>query len=113
MRRTRQLSGAGLAAALLLAGCGRMATALGQQWVVVQFNPNTPVATARNVIHACSALPGMKAEPVQPSGADTAVISTANINTTSASSADLARLQMCLQRFGSVQGITVQEAGAG
>ncbi len=96
-----------------LAGCGRMATALGQQWVVVQFNPNTPVATARHVINTCSRLPGLRAEAVQAAAPGATFVSTANINATNASSADLARLQICLQRFASVQGINLQEPGAG
>lgn len=111
-RPAARIAALGLAAAAL-AGCGRMATALGQQWVVVQFNPNTSVATARHVVSTCSRLPGMRPEPVRPNGADPNLISTANINTTQASSADLARLQVCLQRFASVQGINLQESGAG
>lgn len=90
-----------------------MAAALGQQWVVVQFNPNTPLATARHVITACSRLPGARPEAVSAAAPGANFVSTANIDVTSASSADLARLQVCLQRYGSVQGLTLQDAGGG
>lgn len=96
-----------------LAGCGQMASALGQQWVVVQFRPNTSLATARQVIGTCSHLPGLSAEPVKPTSADLAAIDSARIKATGASSADLARLEICLQRFRQVQGISLQEPGAG
>jgi hypothetical protein len=105
--------GLAIAAAFALAGCGRMAAALGQQWVVVQFNPNTSLAAARQVITDCSRLPGTRPEPVLPASPGGSFVSTENINVTNASSATLARLQVCLQRFGSVQGITLQEPGGG
>jgi hypothetical protein len=87
-----------------------MNAALGQQWVVVQFAANTMVRTARHVTAACSQVPGMHLEPVKPTSPG-GIVSSARFKATQASDADMARLQRCLQRFPSVQGFTLTEAG--
>ncbi len=99
-----------LAAAGLLSGCARFNAALGQQWVVVQLAANTSVATARQVTAACSHVPGMHAVAVRPTSPG-GYVGSVRFNATRASDADMARLQQCLQRFRSVQGLTLTEAG--
>jgi len=87
-----------------------MDAALGQQWVVVQFAANTMVGTARHVTAACSHVPGLHLMPVKPTSPG-GIVGSARFNATAATDADMARLQRCLQRFRSVQGFTVTEAG--
>jgi hypothetical protein len=99
-----------VAVAGLVGGCAQMDAALGQQWVVVQFASNTMVGTARHVTAACSHVPGLHLMPVKPTSPG-GIVGSARFNATAATDADMARLQRCLQRFRSVQGFTVTEAG--
>jgi len=110
---TRACRGAcvAVAAAVLLTGCARMNSALGQQWLVVQFNTGTKMAVARQVMSACSHLPGVRLGGVSPDAAQSGMVGSARYNTSRASTADMARLTECLQKFPSVQGVTVDEAG--
>lgn len=88
-----------------------MDAALGQQWLVVQFNPNTTIATARHVTAACSHVPAAHAVRVTADAANTGMVESARYNVSHASDADLARLQECLGRFPSVQGVTLNDSG--
>jgi len=96
-----------------LAGCAKIDKALGQQYVVVQFAPNTTLATARHVTAACAHIPNLRLEPVKPTTADANIVDSATYNATTASDANLARLQICLGRFRSVQGLTPMQPGDG
>lgn len=96
--------------AVLLAGCARMDSALGQQWLVVQLASNTKLATAKHVTATCSRASGLRAEPVRPTSPGKVVASVRFIST-QASDADMAKLQQCLQRFPAVQGLTMTEPG--
>lgn len=89
-----------------------MNAALGQQWFVVQFKPNTTIATARHVAKACSQVPNLRLDPIRPTSAQARVVGSARYDATNASDADMARLQVCLQRFSSVQGFTLSQPGA-
>lgn len=88
-----------------------MSAALGQQWIVVQFKPNTTVAVARQVTQACSDLPHLGLAPVRPTSADPGMIDSARYNATNATDANMADLQRCLERFPSVQGINLVQPG--
>ena len=84
---------------------------LDQQWMVVDFNPGTSVATALHVRAECSHIqntPPM-ALPTQRSVAN--MMYGIRYNTTNSSPANLAELQTCLQRFPSVQGVDPEDAG--
>jgi len=95
-----------------LTGCAKMDAALGQQWFVVQFAPNTTVAAARQVTAACAHLPNLHPEPVVPTTADRGVVDSVRFNSTRASDADMARLELCLQRFPKlVQGFSLSQPG--
>ncbi len=105
-----RIAACALAAAGLVSGCARFNAALGQQWVVVQLAANTSVATARQVTTACSHVPGMRAAAVRPTSPG-GYVGSVRFNATTANDADMARLQQCLQRFRSVQGLTLTDAG--
>jgi len=87
-----------------------MDAALGQQWVVVQLASNTSLATAKHVTAVCSRASGMHADPVRPTSPGR-IVGSVRFISTQATDADMARLQQCLQRFPSVQGLTVSEPG--
>jgi hypothetical protein len=98
-------------AAVSLTGCAKMSAALGQQWLVVLFKPNTTVSTARLVTSACSHVPNLRLAPVRPASGDPGMIESARYNATNASDANMAELQQCLQRFHSVQGFNLIQPG--
>jgi hypothetical protein len=105
-----------LAAAVLvtgLSGCAQFDKALGQQWVVVQFAPNTTVATAKHVTSVCSHVPNLRLEgKVKPTTAQAGVVDSVNYNARNASAAELAELEQCLSKFPAiVQGFTEQDQG--
>jgi hypothetical protein len=88
-----------------------MSAALGQQWIVVLFQPNTTVATARHVTEACSHVPNLHPAPIRPTSGDPGMIGSARYNATNATDANMAELQQCLQRFPSVQGYNLVQPG--
>jgi hypothetical protein len=97
--------------AAALAGCGKMDAALSQQWMTVQFSPNTSTATLLHVRAACSHIqnaPPM-ALPVKRSPIN--IMYGVRFDTTNASPANLAQLQTCLQQFPSVLGVNAETAG--
>ncbi len=87
-----------------------MDAALGQQWVVVQLASNTSLATAKHVTTTCSRASGLRAEPVRPTSPGQ-VVGSVRFISTQATDADMAKLQVCLQRFPAVQGLTMTEPG--
>ena len=87
-----------------------MDAALGQQWVVVQLASNTSLATAKHVTATCSRASGLRAYPVR-STSPGKIVGSVRFMSTQATDADMAKLQQCLQRFHSVQGLTVSEPG--
>ena len=101
---------AAIAAAVLLGGCSRMDSALGQQWVVVQLASNTTLGTARHVTATCAHASGLRAEPVKPTSPGR-IVGSVRFISTQATDADMAKLQQCLQRFPAVQGLTMTEPG--
>jgi len=105
-----RLAACAVAVAGVVSGCAQMNAALGQQWVVVQFASNTTLGAARHATAACSHVPGLHLLPVKPTSPG-GVVGSARFNATQASDADMARLQRCLQRFPSVQGFTLTDAG--
>jgi hypothetical protein len=105
-----RLAACAVALAGVVSGCAQMNAALGQQWAVVQFAPNTMLGTARHITAACSHLPGLHLEPVKPTSPG-GIVGSVRFNATQASDADMVRLQRCLQRFPSFQGFTLTQAG--
>lgn len=104
--------GAGIAVGVLaVVGCAELDKALGQEYIVVQFAPNTTLATARHVTGTCSRVPNVRLQPVKPTTAQVNIAYSATYNVTNASAANQARLSVCLARFRSVQGVTTTEPG--
>lgn len=93
-----------------LAGCAKMDSALSQQWMTVQFSPDTTVATALHVRTACS---HVQDTPPLALPAKRSVINTmygVRFDTTNSSPAELARLQTCLEQFKAVQSLDPESA---
>jgi carbamoylphosphate synthase large subunit len=102
---------AGAIALIGVTGCAKMDAALNQQWITVNFNPGTSVATALQVRAACSHI---KDTPPLALPAKHSVINMmygVRYNTTNSSPANEAQLQSCLQKFKSVQGLDPENAG--
>lgn len=105
------LAVASVLAVLALTGCAKMDADLDKQWMTVDFNPGTSVATALHVRAACShiqntppmALPAHKTVDTMMYG----VV----FNTTNSTPANEAELQTCLQKFPSVAGVDPEDAG--
>jgi hypothetical protein len=113
-RRLRIAASGTAAVAFLLgaAGCAKMDAALSKQWIVVDFNPGTSVATALHVRQACGHIgdtPAMALPPGKPSVLNT--MYGVRYDTTNSSPAQLAELQTCLQKFKSVEGMDPEDAG--
>jgi hypothetical protein len=103
---------AGAMALLGITGCAKMDSALDQQWITVNFSPSTSVATALHVRAACAHIQNTPplALPSKLSVAD--IMYGVRYDTTSSSPANVAQLQTCLQKFGSVvQGLDPEDTG--
>jgi hypothetical protein len=96
---------------MTLGGCAKMDAALSQQWMTVQFTPNTSLETALHVRAACSHI--QNAPPMALPTRQTPINTMYGVrfDTTNASPANLAQLQTCLQQFKSVLGVNAQSAG--
>lgn len=100
-----------ITAPALLAGCAKFDAALGQQWAVVQFKPDTPVATLLEVRAACSHVPNVRPEALPKVATELNMMYAVQYRTDNASNANLAVFQECLQKFPSVAGISFQDSG--
>jgi hypothetical protein len=96
---------------LVLTGCAKMDAALDQQWMVVDFVPNTSVTTALHVRAACSHVQNTPPMALPAQRTAVALMYGVRYDTTNASPANLAELQTCLQRFSAVQGVDPEDAG--
>jgi hypothetical protein len=90
---------------LAAAGCGAFDRAFGKQEAVVQFQPNTPASTMLKARAACAHLAGANVEPIPKHALAVDLPDDIRYEVSSASDAQLARLQQCLERFPSVVGI--------
>ncbi len=102
---------AAAAVSAAVAGCSQFNAALGKQWVTVSFKPGTSVHTMLQVRSACSHVTGVSPEPLPSKPTQASMVDSITFNTTSASDANVARLQQCVQRFPSVQGFTLDDSG--
>jgi hypothetical protein len=106
------LAVAGAAVAIAaVTGCGGMSAALGKQWVDVTFKPDTSVAMIQKVRTACSHVPNIHPEPLPKKHTVINLMAGVRFDTTSASDANVAQLELCVQKFPSVQGFTPQDSG--
>jgi len=110
--RPRRAAAAVIAvAALALAGCAKFDAALGQQELVVAFKPGTSQATMLKARAACSHLPDATPEPVPTALNATSGVYDVRFRIDQASDADIARLEGCLAKFPSIQGVNVEQQG--
>jgi|SRR5215469_7848427 len=105
------VAAAGLIAALGLTGCAKMDAALAQQWMVVNFSPGTSAATALQVRTGCSHIENAPPLALPAKRTAATLVYDIRFDTTKASPANIAELQICLQKFPSVQGVTPQDTG--
>ncbi len=100
----------GLAALLGVSGCSQFDKALGQQQALVSFKDGTPVSVRMHVRSACDKLPNVAAAPI-PSGVPlSSAVDEIIYQVNNAGPADIARLQECLSKFPSVQGMNLQDS---
>ncbi len=98
-------------AALALTGCSKMDQALDQQWIVVDFAPNTTVSTALHVRAACSHITNVPPMALPKGHSELDIMYGVRYDTTNATPAEQAELQECLQKFSSVQGLDPEDVG--
>lgn len=100
-----------LAVAVALGGCSRMNAALDKQWVDVTFKPSTTLAGIEKVRSACSHVPNVHPYPLPRKPSVLNLMAGVRFDTTSATEANVAQLQECVQKFRSVQGFTPGDEG--
>jgi len=100
----------GLSTVLGVTGCSQFDKALGQQQALVSFKDGTPVSVRLHVRSACGKLPNVSAAPI-PSGVPLAsAVDEVIYQVSKASPADISRLEECLAKFPSVQGMNLQDS---
>jgi hypothetical protein len=82
---------------------------LGQQQALITFQNGTSIATRLQVRAACAKVPGVSAIPIPKGVSLSEALDQVEYSVTGASNADLARLQECLSKFPSVQGMNLQD----
>jgi len=102
---------AAAAFAVALTGCSKMDAALSQQWMTVQFTPDTTLATALHIRAACAHIQNTPPMALPTKKSMITTMYGVRFDTTNASPANLAQLQTCLQQFTSVVGVNAQSAG--
>lgn len=98
-------------AATLVAGCAKFDAALGKREAVVQFTEGTSNAARMRVRAACSHVPNATPEPLPTNHLMVNMLYDVRFVITNASDGDVARLQTCLARFPSFQGLEFNDAG--
>ncbi len=105
----RALAAAGIAA-LTLTGCAKMDAALSKTWVNISFKPGTPAAAVLRIRAACSHIPNVTAVPLRRHLPAIDVAASVQYDTTKASNANIAQLQLCLQNYPAVIGFDPQDS---
>ena len=111
--RILAVTAVGAVLCLAATGCGAFDRAFGKQEAVVQFQPNTPASAMLKARAACSHLAGAHAEPIPKHVLPVDLPDDIRYEVSSASDAQLARLQQCLERFPSVVGIEFSSPSGG
>ena len=100
----------GLSGVLGVTGCSQFNKALGQQQALVSFKSGTPVSVRLQVRTACDKLPNVSAAPISKSVPMSSAVDVIIYQVNNAGPADIARLQECLAKFPSVQGMNIQDS---
>jgi hypothetical protein len=93
---------AGAIVLLGLTGCAKMDSALGRQWIVVSFKPDTSVETALHVRAACSHIQNTPPLALPANHSPINIMYGVRYDTTNSSPANMSQLQTCLQKYESV-----------
>jgi hypothetical protein len=96
---------------MALGGCAQMDASLGKTWVDVTFRPSTTLQTIQKVRAACAHVPNVHPYALPRQHTVINLMAGVRFDTTNATDANVAQLQECLQKFGSVQGFTPQDTG--
>jgi hypothetical protein len=99
-----------LSAIAALGGCARFDAALGQQQAIISFRDGTSNAARLTVRSACAKVPEVVAQPVPDLKKYPYALSQLTFDVDHASDADIARLETCLNKYPSVEGVTLQDA---
>jgi ABC-type phosphate transport system substrate-binding protein len=99
------------AAATALTGCAKFDAALGQQQAIVSFRDGTALAQKLTVRAACAKAPDVIAAPLPPDlNSSPYALEQVTYQIDKASDADVARLEECLTKYPSVEGVTLQDS---
>lgn len=98
------------AAVLVLGGCARFDAALGQRQAIVSFVDGTPVSQRLAVRAACGKLPAVTPQALPSHLHSPYALQQLVFRISHASDAQVARLEVCLAKFPSVAGVTVQDS---
>jgi hypothetical protein len=105
------LVGVAVLASLGLSGCAEFDKALGQQQADIYFQQTTSVAFKMKVRAACNGLPDVTAAPIPTGMPLSSALDVVVYNTTGASDADIARLEVCVNKFApQVVGVDFEDA---
>ena len=104
------VAAAAIVVVTVLAGCSQFDSALGQRQAIVTFRSGTPVAQRLAVRAACAKTPSVTAEPLPSDVNSPYALEQVIYQVNKASDADVARLQVCLSRYPSVAGVTLQDS---
>jgi hypothetical protein len=96
-----------------LAGCSQVNAALAKQWAVVNFRPDTTVATLLKVRAACSHVPHVQPLTLSAVSSDLNINYSVRYKTSKATGSDLAALRTCLEKYPAVTGVTFQDVSGG
>ena len=111
MLRSAAALTAAAAVMLAAAGCAKFDATFGQQEAVVQFKSGTATATRLQVRAACSHIAQVRPERLPTDHLASDQLYDVRYQVGGASDAQLARLQVCLQKFPSVVGIDFSTPG--
>jgi hypothetical protein len=95
---------------LVLGGCARFDAALGQQQAIVSFRSGTSNAERLAIRSACAKVPAVTTQPVPNLKTYPYALEQLTYGVNNASDADIAKLETCLNKFSSVEGVTLQDS---
>jgi hypothetical protein len=99
-----------LAVPLLLGGCAKFDASLGQQQAVVSFKPGTTTAERLVVRATCGKSPGVTVPALPDLKKYPYALEELTYSVTNATTAQISNLSVCLNKFRSVAGMTIQDS---
>lgn len=97
------------AAILALAGCSQINSALTKQEAIVRFRPGTTLAVLLQARQACSHVHNLVLLPAALRQGDPTSGEEIRYQANKATADDLARLQVCLEKFPDVAGVFMED----